>query len=113
MQILTNLVGNSVKFTEHGEVVVQAALLALTGEKAKLRFAVRDTGIGMTDEQSSRLFQPFSQADSSTTRRFGGTGLGLSITRRLVELMGGQIWVQSEPGAGQHIHIHSVVRSRK
>ncbi len=99
-QILTNLVGNSIKFTEHGEVELRVALLELTGEKAKLRFSVRDTGIGMTDEQSSRLFQPFSQADSSTTRKFGGTGLGLSITRRLVELMGGQIWVQSTPGIG-------------
>jgi len=99
-QILTNLVGNSVKFTDRGEVELKVALLELTGEKAKLRFSVRDTGIGMTDEQSLRLFQPFTQADSSTTRKFGGTGLGLSITRRLVELMGGQIWAQSTPGVG-------------
>jgi len=99
-QILTNLVGNSLKFTDHGEVEMKVALLEVTGKKVKLRFSVRDTGIGMTEEQSSRLFQPFSQADSSTTRKFGGTGLGLSITRRLVELMGGQIWVQSAPAAG-------------
>ena len=99
-QILTNLMGNSVKFTDRGEVELKVALLELTGEKVKLRFSVRDTGIGMTDEESLKLFQPFSQADSSTTRRFGGTGLGLSITRRLVELMGGQIWSQSAPGAG-------------
>ena len=99
-QILTNLVGNSVKFTDQGEVELRVALIELTGEKVKLRFSVRDTGIGMSEEHSLRLFQPFSQADSSTTRKFGGTGLGLSITRRLVELMGGQIWVQSAPAAG-------------
>jgi two-component system sensor histidine kinase/response regulator len=99
-QILLNLVGNSVKFTETGEIEVKVALLEETGEKVKLRFSVRDSGIGMTEEQSTRLFQPFSQADSSTTRKYGGTGLGLSITRRLVELMGGQIWIDSVPGIG-------------
>jgi two-component system sensor histidine kinase/response regulator len=99
-QVLTNLMGNAIKFTDRGEVELKVALVEQTGEKAKLRFAVRDTGIGMNEEQSARLFQPFSQADSSTTRKFGGTGLGLSITRRLVEMMGGQIWVQSAPGAG-------------
>ena len=99
-QALTNLVGNAVKFTETGEVELKATLLERTGEKAKLRFTVRDTGIGMTQEESAKLFRPFSQADSSTTRRYGGTGLGLSITRRLVELMGGQIWVDSAPGKG-------------
>ena len=99
-QILTNLVGNSVKFTDAGEVEVTVTLLELMGQTVKLRFSVRDTGIGMTEEQASNLFQPFSQADSSTTRKFGGTGLGLSISRRLVELMGGQIWAKSAPGAG-------------
>ena len=99
-QILTNLVNNSVKFTEHGEIMVSAELLQQTGEKCQLKFAVRDTGIGMTKEQTAKLFQPFTQADMSTTRKYGGTGLGLTVCRRLVELMGGQIWLDSEPGVG-------------
>jgi PAS domain S-box-containing protein len=99
-QVLVNLVGNAVKFTESGEVELQIALLEKTGGKVKLRFTVRDSGIGMTEEQSARLFQPFSQADSSTTRKYGGTGLGLSIVRRLVEMMSGQVWAQSTPGKG-------------
>jgi PAS domain S-box-containing protein len=99
-QILTNLVNNAVKFTERGEIRLKIELLDQTGEKAQLRFSVRDTGIGMTKEQAARLFQPFSQADMSTTRKHGGTGLGLTICRRLVELMGGQIWLESEPGVG-------------
>ena len=99
-QVLVNLVGNSVKFTEAGEVELRATLSEKTGEKVKLRFSVRDTGIGMTAEQCAKLFQPFTQADSSTTRKYGGTGLGLSIVRRLVEMMSGQIWVESEPGKG-------------
>jgi two-component system sensor histidine kinase/response regulator len=99
-QILTNLVNNAVKFTERGEIVVSAAMLEHTGEKCQLKFAVRDTGIGMTREQAAKLFQPFTQADMSTTRKHGGTGLGLTVCRRLVELMGGQIWLDSEPGVG-------------
>jgi two-component system sensor histidine kinase/response regulator len=99
-QIITNLVNNAVKFTERGEIRVKAELLERTGDKAQLRFSVKDTGMGMTKEQSARLFQPFMQADSSTTRKHGGTGLGLTICRRLVEMMGGQIWLESEPGAG-------------
>jgi two-component system sensor histidine kinase/response regulator len=99
-QILTNLVNNSVKFTERGEIVVSAALLQQTGEKCQLKFSVKDTGIGMTKEQAAKLFQPFTQADMSTTRKYGGTGLGLTVSRRLVELMGGQIWLDSEPGVG-------------
>jgi PAS domain S-box-containing protein len=99
-QILTNLINNAVKFTERGEICVNAEMLQHTGEKCQLKFSVRDTGIGMTREQAARLFQPFTQADMSTTRKYGGTGLGLTVSRRLVELMGGQIWLDSEPGVG-------------
>ncbi|HET6267527.1 MAG TPA: response regulator, partial [Acidobacteriota bacterium] len=99
-QILTNLVNNAVKFTEHGEISLKAELLEQTGDQCQLRFSVRDTGMGMTPEQAARLFQPFTQADMSTTRKHGGTGLGLTISRRLVEMMGGQIWLDSEPGKG-------------
>ena len=99
-QILTNCVNNAVKFTERGEIRVNIELLERTGEKVQLKFSVRDTGIGMTREQSAKLFQPFTQADMSTTRKHGGTGLGLTICRRLVELMGGRIWLESEPGVG-------------
>ena len=99
-QILTNFVNNAVKFTEHGEIRLNIELLEHTGQKVQLKFSVRDTGIGMTPEQSAKLFQPFTQADMSTTRKHGGTGLGLTISRRLVELMGGRIWLESEPGVG-------------
>jgi two-component system sensor histidine kinase/response regulator len=99
-QILTNLVNNAVKFTERGEIRLKIELLERTGDKVQLKFSVRDTGIGMTSEQVAKLFQPFSQADMSTTRKHGGTGLGLTISRRLVELMGGQIWLESEAGVG-------------
>ena len=99
-QILTNLVNNAVKFTEQGEIRLKIEQLERTGDKVQLKFSVRDTGIGMTREQAAKLFQPFSQADMSTTRKHGGTGLGLTICRRLVELMGGQIWLESEPGVG-------------
>jgi len=99
-QILTNLVNNAIKFTERGEIHVKIEPVERTGERVKLLFSVRDTGMGMTPEQSARLFQPFSQADMSTTRKHGGTGLGLTISRRLVELMGGQIWLESEAGKG-------------
>jgi PAS domain S-box-containing protein len=99
-QILTNFVNNSVKFTERGEIRLNIELLERTGDKVQLKFSVRDTGIGMTREQSAKLFQPFVQADTSTTRKHGGTGLGLTICRRLVELMGGRVWLESEPGVG-------------
>ena len=99
-QILTNFVNNAVKFTEQGEIRLNIELLERAGEKVQLKFSVRDTGIGMSQEQSAKLFQPFTQADMSTTRKHGGTGLGLTICRRLVELMGGRIWLESEPGAG-------------
>ena len=99
-QILTNCVNNAVKFTEQGEIRLNIEQVERTGEKVQLRCSVRDTGIGMTREQSAKLFQPFTQADMSTTRKHGGTGLGLTISRRLVELMGGRIWLESEPGVG-------------
>ena len=99
-QIITNLVNNAVKFTERGEVRVKAELLETTGERAKLQFSIKDTGAGMTAEQAARLFQPFMQADMSTTRKYGGTGLGLTICKRLVDIMGGQIWLESEKGIG-------------
>ena len=103
-QILTNCVNNAVKFTERGEIRVNIEQLERTGDKVQLKCSVRDTGIGMTLEQSAKLFQPFTQADMSTTRKHGGTGLGLTICRRLVELMGGRIWLESEPGVGTTFH---------
>jgi signal transduction histidine kinase/CheY-like chemotaxis protein/HPt (histidine-containing phosphotransfer) domain-containing protein len=99
-QALLNLVGNAVKFTEQGTITVRVEALPSAGEGHVLRFEVRDTGVGIGPDAIARLFTPFSQGDSSTTRRFGGTGLGLAITRRLVELMGGRIEVASEVGAG-------------
>jgi two-component system, sensor histidine kinase and response regulator len=103
-QILINLVNNAVKFTERGEVLVKIALEEQLADRLKVRFSVRDSGIGMTQEQSSRLFQAFAQADTSTTRKYGGTGLGLSISKRLVEMMEGTIWAESEPGVGSTFH---------
>jgi signal transduction histidine kinase/CheY-like chemotaxis protein len=99
-QVLINLSGNAVKFTAQGEVVIQIKVLASTGASTSLRFAVRDTGIGISPENQKHIFDGFSQAEASTTRRFGGTGLGLSISKRLVELMGGELALDSVPGRG-------------
>jgi CheY-like chemotaxis protein len=99
-QILTNLASNAIKFTEQGEVVVSVKTAVRVADRALLCFEVRDTGIGMTEQQTAQLFHAFSQGDESITRRFGGTGLGLAITRRLVELMGGQVQLQTAPGDG-------------
>ncbi|MFW0772862.1 response regulator [Paenarthrobacter nitroguajacolicus] len=99
-QILLNLSSNAVKFTPSGEVEVQVSVLAQDPAKASLRFEVRDTGIGISAENHQRLFESFAQADASTTRRYGGTGLGLAISRRLTEVMGGRIGLDSEPGEG-------------
>jgi signal transduction histidine kinase/DNA-binding response OmpR family regulator/HPt (histidine-containing phosphotransfer) domain-containing protein len=101
-QILTNLVSNAVKFTEKGEVSVEVSSRQSTRTEVELLFAVRDSGIGMTEEQVKRLFEPFSQADASTTRKHGGTGLGLVICKRLTELMGGRIGVKSQVGKGSY-----------
>jgi CheY-like chemotaxis protein/HPt (histidine-containing phosphotransfer) domain-containing protein len=99
-QILMNLVGNAVKFTSNGEIVVQMQVLGETTDTVTIRVEVRDTGIGISPEAQAKLFQPFSQADSSTTRQFGGTGLGLAISKQLVEQMGGTLGVESLPGQG-------------
>ena len=99
-QIILNLVGNAIKFTEQGEVFVSVKAAQLTEDHVQLHFSVSDTGIGMTPEQQSRVFQAFEQADTSMTRRYGGTGLGLSISSRLVSLMGGRLNVHSQPGQG-------------
>ncbi|MEO5374429.1 MAG: response regulator [Alphaproteobacteria bacterium] len=99
-QVLMNLIGNAIKFTRGGEVDVSVAVAEQTPDRVVLAFAVQDTGIGLTEEQIGRLFEPFVQADGSITRRFGGTGLGLSISKHLVVLMEGRIWVESSPGEG-------------
>lgn len=99
-QILINYANNAVKFTEHGEVGITVRTLEQAGNEALLRFEVRDTGVGLTPEQSGRLFKSFEQADASTTRRYGGTGLGLAISKGLAELMGGRVGVESVPGQG-------------
>ncbi len=99
-QILVNLLGNAVKFTDRGGVELRTQLIDRTGGAARMRFSVIDTGCGIPPEAQQAIFDPFSQADSSVTRRYGGTGLGLTICRRLLGLMGGRIWLESEPGVG-------------
>src|SRR6267142_1182254 len=99
-QILVNLIGNAVKFTEHGEVRVSVEPIAVAPKEVELQFTVMDTGIGVPEEKRELIFHPFTQADGSTTRRFGGTGLGLTISGRLVRMIGGRIWLESEAGWG-------------
>jgi two-component system sensor histidine kinase/response regulator len=103
-QVLVNLISNAVKFTETGEVVVEVKRLAGTYPRVELQFSVADTGIGISAEKHATIFEAFTQADNSTTRRFGGTGLGLTIASQLVGLMGGRIWVESQPGRGSAFH---------
>ena len=110
-QVLVNLIGNAIKFTAEGQVVLNVGLAAdhtgLTksgGESETLQFSIRDTGIGIPAAKQDSIFDPFTQADGSTTRRFGGTGLGLTISSQLVAMMGGRIWLESEPGRGSCFH---------
>ena len=112
-QILINLISNAIKFTEGGEIEVRAVLEEQENEELLIHFSVRDTGIGMSVDQQKKLFKAFSQADSSTTRKYGGTGLGLAISQRLTSLMGGDIWVESKPGQGSTFHFTiSATRAR-
>jgi PAS domain S-box-containing protein len=103
-QVVVNLVGNAIKFTEHGEVAIQVATDSTAGDDALLHVTVSDTGIGIPVDKQAAIFQAFTQADGSTTRRFGGTGLGLTICTRLVTMMGGRVWVESEAGHGSQFH---------
>jgi PAS domain S-box-containing protein len=110
-QVLLNLVSNAVKFTEEGEVVVHVAAEPTGPSSHRLEFAVRDTGVGIPQDRMDRLFASFSQVDASTTRRYGGTGLGLAISKRLVELMGGTMWAESEEGEGSTFHVDLPVQA--
>src|ERR1700674_3999039 len=103
-QVVMNLVGNAIKFTNQGEVALKVKSDARDGEDLLLHFAVEDTGIGIAEEKRESIFEPFTQADASTTRKYGGTGLGLTISTRLVSMMGGKIWVTSEVGRGSEFH---------
>ncbi len=103
-QVLLNLIGNGIKFTDRGEVEMRVALDSRTKDGVRLHFIVRDTGIGIAPEKQKLIFEAFSQADGSMARKYGGTGLGLTISRRLVEMMGGRMWVESTPGRGSQFH---------
>jgi two-component system sensor histidine kinase/response regulator len=106
-QVVLNLVGNALKFTERGEIVVQVRIDAVSGQDISLRFSIRDTGVGIPREKLRSIFDSFTQADGSMSRKYGGTGLGLTISTRLVDMMGGKIWVESEPGRGSTFHFTS------
>jgi len=109
-QIIINLVGNALKFTQDGEIVVAVEATGATADGIELHFQVRDTGIGIPADKQALIFEEFAQADSSTTRKYGGTGLGLAISQRLVRLMGGRIWVESEEGRGSTFHFTTRVQ---
>ncbi len=110
-QVLINLASNAIKFTPSGEVVVGVSVLKSGTKEIELEFTIKDTGIGMTAEQSESLFQPFTQADLSTTRKYGGTGLGLTISKKLVEMMDGRIRVQSEPAHGCKVSFNCLFKA--
>ena len=103
-QIVMNLVGNALKFTERGSVTLRAGATGEAENAVELQVEVADTGIGIPAEKQGLIFNAFSQADESTTRKYGGTGLGLAISARLVEMLGGRMWVESRPGAGSQFH---------
>ena len=107
-QVLTNLLGNAIKFTQQGGIEISVTLIAEKAGSVELQFSVRDSGIGIPPESHAKIFDAFVQADGSMTRRFGGTGLGLSICSKLVRLMGGEIWLESEPGQGSTFHFTAV-----
>jgi len=110
-QILVNLISNAIKFTEVGEVMISVTSRPAEGSLCEVRFAVKDTGIGISKQHMGRLFRSFSQIDASTSRKYGGTGLGLAISKRLVELMGGKIWVTSKPGVGSTFHFTILIET--
>ena len=112
-QILLNLAGNALKFTEEGGVTVRVSATPGSARQAMLRVEITDTGIGISPEAQSRLFVPFSQADTSTTRRYGGTGLGLAVCKRLAEALGGRIGVAQRAGAREHVLVHRRSRGRR
>ena len=108
-QVLTNLIGNAIKFTEAGSVDVEVLAEGVKDGKTRLHFQVRDSGIGIPAEKQTLIFEPFRQADGSTTRRYGGTGLGLAICQRLTAMMDGRIWLESHPGRGSTFHFTATV----
>jgi two-component system, sensor histidine kinase and response regulator len=112
-QVIVNLIGNAIKFTTAGEVVVRVKANGAEGTNSLLQFTVSDSGIGIPHDKLKLIFEPFTQADSSTTRNYGGTGLGLAISTRLVEMMGGKIWVESQPGEGSQFHFTASLPSSK
>ncbi len=112
-QILSNLTSNAIKFTENGEIIISVNVISKDEEKTKLKFSVKDTGIGLSEKEIENLFQSFSQAEGSTTRKYGGTGLGLVICKRLAEMMGGEIWVDSEPDKGSTFTFTAIFERQK
>jgi len=112
-QVMLNILSNAIKFTHEGHIAISVDVAERIGDKVKLLFSIKDTGIGMTSEQASRVFDAFNQADSSTTRKYGGTGLGLAISKQLVELLGGEIWLESTPGEGTAFYFTIVFETVK